>query len=135
MVINPPGDAIDPRLLGGLMVTVTDALAETAPTAAFTLPVPGVEPAVNVVDAPVAGENDAPGSVLDQTAPETPTGLPNWSAPVAAKVFFAPVTSVADAGATAIEASVPAVTVSLWVDVVIPGDVADNVGLPAVVSM
>src|SRR5262249_31040751 len=116
------------------MLTVTDALPETGPSVAVTLPVPDVEPAVKVVDDPVVGENDAPGRVLDQTAPETPTALPNWSAPVAAKVFFAPVTRVADGGDTAIEASVAGVTVSPWVEVVIPGAVAVNVGLPALVS-
>ena len=123
------------RLDGGVSpVTVTVALFETVPTDAVTVPLPGVAPAVNVVEEPVEGETDPPGTVVDQAAPDTPTGFEYWSEPVAVNTCFPPTFSEALLGEIPIAASGAAVTVSVWLALVIPEALAVNVGLPALVS-
>src|SRR5206468_7447327 len=123
------------RLDGGVSpLTVTLALFETAPTAVVTVPLPGVVPAVNVVDEPVVGETEPPGTVVDQAAPETLTGFEYWSAPLAVKTCLPPTFSEALLGESVIVASAAAVTVSVCVAPVTPVALAATVGLPALVS-
>jgi hypothetical protein len=129
----PSGLAV--RFDGGVSpLTVTLALFETAPTAAVTLPLPGVVPAVNVVDEPVAGETEPPGTFVDQAAPDTLTGFEYWSAPLAVNTCVPPTLSEALLGESVIVASAAAVTVSAWLALVAPLALAVTVALPAFVS-
>src|SRR5690242_13133257 len=129
----PNGPAV--RFDGGVRpLTVTLALFETAPTAAVTTPLPGALPAVNVVDEPVAGETDPPGTVVDHAAPDTLTGFEYWSAPLAVNSCLPPTFSDALLGESVIVASAAAVTVSVWLALVAPLAPAVSVGMPAFVS-
>src|SRR5690242_2997305 len=96
---------------GGPVVTVTVALPTIAFRVAVTVPDPAVEPAVNVVLAPAAGETDDPGTDVAHAAPETSTGLPYASVPVAVNGWVPPAARVALPGVTVIEATTAADTV------------------------
>src|SRR5690242_11750728 len=95
-------EAVSPVGAGGAAVTVTVALLLIAPTAAVTLPVADVMPAVKVVEAPDAGDTDEPATVVDQAAPATETGLPKASAPVAENGWVPPALTVVLPGVTVI---------------------------------
>src|ERR1051325_1010189 len=124
------------RFDGGVSpLTVTLALFVTAPTAAVTVPLPGDVPAVNVVDEPVPGETEPPGTVVDQVAPDTLTGFEYWSAPPAVNTCVPPTFSEALPGERVIVASAAAVTVSVWLAPVAPLAPAVTVGLPAFGSL
>src|SRR5207248_2607253 len=109
--------------------TATVALPEVVPTVAVTVPAPVVEPAVNVVSWPLAGETE-PGALVVQAAFGTEIGLPYWSAPAAVNNCVLPTVIVALAGETVIDASAAAVTVSVWVALAKPLAVADQYGNP-----
>src|SRR5207249_4254417 len=95
-------------------LTVTFALFETAPTAAVTVPLPGDAPAVNVVDEPVAGETEPPGTFVDHVAPDTLTGFEYASAPLAVNTCVPPTFRDALLGESVIAARAAAATVSVW---------------------
>src|SRR5437762_13422976 len=130
-----PFCAVATRRVGaaGAAVTVTVALLFTDSTAAVTLPLAAVVPAVKVVPEPVVGDTDEPVTFVDHVAPATETGLPNASAPDAVNGCVAPAFTVALLGVTVIAASGAAATVSVCVALVTPDAVAVSVRLPAVV--
>src|SRR5438552_18927234 len=133
MMRLPSGAAL--RLDGAISpVTVTVALLVTVPTAALTVPLPGVEPAVKVVEAPVDGETEPPVTLVDQAASGTPTGFAYTSVPVAVNACVPPTFTVALPGEMLIAARAAAFTLSVWLALVVPEAVAGKVGLPAPVS-
>ena len=119
---------------GGELVTVTVALFETPFRPAVTLPLPALVPAWNVVEDPVVGETEPPGTFVDQVALAVDVALPQWSAAVALKDCEAPAGTATLDGETAIVAAGPALTVSACVALVSPVALAVIVGLPAFVS-
>jgi hypothetical protein len=113
---------------------VTVALFETPFSVAVTLPLPAVVPALNVVEAPVAGETEPPGTFVDHDAPAVEAGFPHWSTPVALNGCEPPAGTEALDGETVIEVAGPALIVSVCVALVSPVALAVIVGLPAFVS-
>ena len=102
---------------------------------AVTTPLPALNPAVNVVLVPFAGENVPPPAVVVHVGSNPAvTGFVNWSNPVATNVRFAPSARLTDAGDTVIRDTGPGLTVSVWLDELKFCAEAVSTGLPALVS-
>src|SRR4051794_28641685 len=103
-----------PATCGRGLVTLIDAVTETPPVDAVSVPLAVRVDAVKTVDAPTADERRPSALEESDQSGEAATALPNASEPDAVNVCDAPARIDAVAGATARCARGPATTVSGW---------------------